>query len=60
MKLILPNAIRESLAGFLKGRFIGETARIIYDVLDYCKTNNIPDLLLTIDFKKALGLGFHR
>ena len=47
------NVISESQAGFLKGRFIGETTRIIYDVLDYCKTNNIPGLLLTIDFEKA-------
>ena len=53
MKLVLPNVISESQAGFLKGRFIGETTRIIYDVLDYCKTNNIPGLLLTIDFEKA-------
>ena len=53
MKLVLPNVISESQAGFIKGRFIGETTRIIYDVLDYCKTNNIPGLLLTIDFEKA-------
>ena len=53
MKLVLPNVISESQAGFLKGRFIGETTRIIYDVLDYCNTNNIPGLLLTIDFEKA-------
>ena len=53
MELVLPNVISESQAGFLKGRFIGETPRIIYDVLDYCNTNNISGLLLTIDFEKA-------
>ena len=53
IELVLPNVISESQAGLFKGRFIGETTRIIYDVLDYCKTNNIPGLLLAIDFEKA-------
>ena len=54
MKLVLPNVISESQTSFLKCRFIGETTRIIYDVLDYCKTNNLPGLLLTIDFEKTI------
>ena len=37
MKLVLPNVISESQAGFLKGRFIGETTRIIGYLSDFFK-----------------------
>ena len=36
---------------FIRGRFVGETTRIIYDVMEYCKINKVPDLLLTINFE---------
>ena len=39
--------------GYVKGRFIGEAARSIIDVMDYTKKENVPGLLLFIDFEKA-------
>ena len=37
----------------MEGRFIGENIRLIYDVLFETKQQNIPGLVLYIDFEKA-------
>ena len=34
-------------------RFIGETIRSIYDIMEFTAEENIPGLLVFIDFKKA-------
>ena len=39
--------------GFIKGRYIGENTRNIYDLLQSTEENNIPGLLVLIDFEKA-------
>ena len=38
---------------FLKGRYIGENLRLLYNVLVYTNFNKKPGLLLTVDFEKA-------
>ena len=53
LKLVLHNLIHEDQKGFIAGRFIGENIRLIYDVLFVTKNQNIPGLLLSIDFEKA-------
>jgi len=40
-------------AGFIKGRFIGEVARSILDIIDYTEMSKMPGVLLFIDFEKA-------
>lgn len=50
---VLPKIINSTQTGFVKGRFIGEAARSILDVMDYTKRQNIPGILLFIDFEKA-------
>ena len=50
---VLPNIIHNSQKGFMKGRYIGENIRLLYDILAYTKTENIPGLIITIDFEKA-------
>ena len=42
-----------SLTFYVKDRFIGETIRSIYDVMDFAVKENIPGLMLFIDFQKA-------
>jgi len=49
----LPKIINSTQTGYVKGRFIGEAARSILDVMDYTKKQNIPGILLFIDFEKA-------
>ena len=39
--------------GFVKGRYIGENIRLISDVMEYTKVQNIPWILLLLDFHKA-------
>jgi len=50
---ILPEIIHANQSGYVKGRFIGEAARSILDVMDFTKKENIPGILLFIDFEKA-------
>ena len=50
---ILDNIINENQKGFIAGRFLGENVRLIYDVMFESKKQNLPGLLLSIDFEKA-------
>ena len=49
----LLHLINNDQTGFQKGRFIGENIRLINSVIDYAEKQNIPDLLLFVDFEKA-------
>ena len=51
IKNVLPGIIHQT--GYVKDRFIGETIRSIYDVMDYTVEENIPGLRIFIDFEKA-------
>ena len=53
LKKVLDNIINENQKGFIAGRFLGENVRLIYDVLFESKKQNLPGLLLSIDFEKA-------
>ena len=53
IKLVINNLIDKDQTGFIKGRYIGENIRLIYDLMNYTEENNIPGLLLLIDFEKA-------
>lgn len=37
----------------MKGRYIDENTRFIYDLIAYIESLKIPDLLVLIDFGKA-------
>ena len=50
IKKVLPNLINEDQTGFISGRYIGDNIRLLYDVIDYLKENNLPGLLVSIDF----------
>jgi hypothetical protein len=53
LKNVLCKIISESQSGFIKGRFIGENTRFIYDLMHYTEHKQIPGLLMLIDFEKA-------
>ena len=53
LKTVLNRIINEDQKGFISGRFIGENIRLIYDILFETKEQNIPGLLLSIDFQQA-------
>ena len=49
----LPDIINEDQTGYVKERFIGCNIRLIEDIIYYTNRNNIPGILLSIDFEKA-------
>ena len=40
----------------MKDCYIGETVRSIFDIMDFTVEENIPGLLIFIDFQKAFGI----
>ena len=53
IKPALHSLIHPDQKGFVAGRYIGEVVRTTYDIMHFAKENNIPGLLLTVDFEKA-------
>ena len=53
MKGVLDKIISDTQKSFLKGRYIGECTRLIFDILKKTENDNIPGLLLLLDFDKA-------
>ena len=53
LKTVLQKIIHQDQKGFIAGRFIGENIRLIYDILFETRQQEIPGLLLSIDFQKA-------
>lgn len=53
LKTVLSKLINEDQTGFISGRFIGENIRLLYDVINYTEKQEIPGMLLLIDFEKA-------
>ena len=53
LKKVLPKLVNSDQTGFMKGRFIGENIRLIDGVTNFAEVENIPGLLLFLDFEKA-------
>ena len=53
LKSVLPKIISECQTGFLTGRFIGDSTRLVYDIMHYVDTNNLSGQLMLVDFHKA-------
>jgi hypothetical protein len=49
---VLSHLISTDQTGFIPGRYIGENCRLIYDILHFTGENDIPGILLLIDFEK--------
>ena len=50
---VIGSLINEDQTGCLAGRFIGENLRTIIDTFDFTTLNNIPGLMVMLDFEKA-------
>ena len=63
-KSVLNQLFSKEQTCFLRGRFIGQNGRLVYDIMqycEYCEEKNIPGLLMSIDFEKAfdsISFGF--
>ena len=53
IKTVLESLVHEDQKGFIPGRCIAENVRLIYDVLFETKKQELPGLILSVDFEKA-------
>ena len=53
LKTVMDSIISTEQKGFMKGRYIGENIRLVYDLLHYASKKRIPGLLMLVDFEKA-------
>ena len=50
---VLPRLINPDQTGYVKGRYIGENIRLIYDLIHYTDKTNQKGIPIFLDFKKA-------
>ena len=53
LKKVLPSLIHSDQSGFMTGRYMGDNIRQIYDLINYLNNENLPGMLLCLDFEKA-------
>ena len=53
IKEVLPSTIHHNQTGYIKDRYLGETIRSIFDIMDFTLNENISGLMIFIDFHKA-------
>ena len=53
IKNVLPNIIHYNQTGYVKDPYICETVRSTFDTMEFSDTENIPGLIIFIDFQKA-------
>ena len=53
LKKVLPSLINKYQTGFMSNRYIGDNIRLVYDLFHDLNYNNLPGLLICIDFEKA-------
>ena len=53
LRTVLQKIISKTQSGFMSNFFIGENTLLIYDIIHYANCNDIPGLLMLIDFQKA-------
>ena len=53
LKPYLDFLIDNTQTGFVHGRYIGESSRLVYDIIQITEEKAIPGLIVSIDFQKA-------
>ena len=51
LKKVLPSLVNEDQTRFISKRYMGDNIRLIYDLIHYLNCNNLPRLLICIDFE---------
>lgn len=54
IKNVFPNIIHHNQTGYVKDRYIGETIRSVFDLMDFTGKESIAGLMIFIDFEKAV------
>ena len=53
VKHVITKIIHNSQTGFIKGRYIGENIRLLFEIIDNPEEENKPGLIFFTDFEKA-------
>ena len=53
IKKVLPYIIHYNQTGYVQDRYIGETVRSIFDIMEFTVNEKVPGMLIFIDFQKA-------
>ena len=53
VKSVLDKLVNKNQKGFLPNRYINENLSLMYDILSYTESEQIPGMLLLVDFHKA-------
>ena len=53
LKTVIQDIISPSQSAYIKGRFIGENSRLVYDIVDDLNSKNRSGLILAADFEAA-------
>ena len=59
IKQFMNGLIHPNQSGFLKGRNISNNVRLIFDIIEYTQTNEIPGALILLDIEKAFDSVSH-
>ena len=60
VKTVLSNLIDARQTAYVNERFIGESGRLIYDVIKVCDLQKISGSFLTVDFEKSFDSLNHK
>ena len=58
MKNVLSNILKYDQTTYVKGRYIGESIRLISDILEYLVNYDVPGVLFSADFEKSFEQSF--
>ena len=57
---VIDKLVSRTPTGFIRGRFIGENARLLNDVFEYCDADRIHGLIIALDFKMTFDSIVHK
>ena len=53
LQTVISNIVSKDQSGYIKNRYIGCSARLINDIIEYCEKHQSPGALICLDFQKA-------
>ena len=53
LQKVIPTIVNSDQTGYIKGRYIGENIRTIFDIIQYTSMHNLPGIIVMLDFEKA-------
>ena len=53
LQAVIPELVSPNQTGYIKGRYIGDNIRTIYDIIEFSSLKNLPGMIVMLDFEKA-------